>query len=255
MLPSAIQRGSFNGPSPGSLGRAPDSNNAKTLGRNMRHQYRTQSRLERRSACHRTRPWDYRPSLAQRRADSMAAPGPGQPSWRHITELRDLVQAKLWVKLSPKRGSLGAPLRGVSQQPGRCGCRTQTIYQNRSSVQGRGALRRELAITLGAGRPRKPRSSRTGTPRTDTEHGQHQRQRPAEVADRGGTIWSRKVDLIMGRTASQPSAPRSSERLACRVLLHLPDRHGPLEVLRGHDRGDSEMARVHLEVLDLGPGQ
>src|SRR5712692_4672856 len=85
------------------LERAP-STVLRELRRNMRHQYRTRSRLEGRPGSHRTRPWDYRPSLAQRRADSMAA-RPKSAKLATNTELRDLVQAKLWVKLSPKQAA------------------------------------------------------------------------------------------------------------------------------------------------------
>src|SRR5260370_42192886 len=86
-----------------SLGRAP-STVMREVRRNMpRQQYRTRSRLENRvGGMHRTRPWEYRPSLAQRRADSKAArPKPAKLATN--PELRDLVQAKLWERLSPKQ--------------------------------------------------------------------------------------------------------------------------------------------------------
>src|ERR1700687_6455547 len=67
-----VQRGSSMRLIAKSLGREP-STVMRELRRNMRHQYRTQSRLEGRPGKPRTQPWDYRPSLSQRPADSMGA--------------------------------------------------------------------------------------------------------------------------------------------------------------------------------------
>jgi len=53
------------------LGRAP-STVMRELRRNMRHQYRTRTQLRARRGAHRRRPWDYRPTVAQMRADYRA---------------------------------------------------------------------------------------------------------------------------------------------------------------------------------------
>src|SRR5438874_9187557 len=83
----SVQRGSSVRFIAKSLGRAP-STILRELRRNMRQQYRTHSRLEGRPGSHRTRPWEYRPSLAQRRADFMAArPKPAKLATK--PELRD----------------------------------------------------------------------------------------------------------------------------------------------------------------------
>src|SRR5467141_2317239 len=92
-----------------SLGRAP-STVLRELRRNMRHQlYRGRSRLRPHpSGMRRTRPWIYRPSLAQRRAEFMAR-RPKRAKLATNLRLRTLVQAKLNQRLSPEQ--IAAELR------------------------------------------------------------------------------------------------------------------------------------------------
>jgi IS30 family transposase len=104
----------------------------------------------------------------------------------------------------------------------------ETIYQS-IYVQGRGALRRELAVHLRTGRAlRKPRR------KADQRRGRisamvNISQRPAEVEDRAvAGHW--EGDLLMGknnRSAIGTLVERSTRFV---MLLHLPDGHGPLEV-------------------------
>ncbi len=208
------------------LDRAP-STVLRELRRNMWHQlYRDRGRLlARPRGKKRTRPWSYRPSVAQLRADFRARrPKAAKLSTR--PELRRLVQAKLLLKLSPKQ--IAVELR--QEFPGQVEMQVshETIYQS-IYVQGRGALRRELAVHLRTGRAlRKPRR-KANERRGRIPDMLNISQRPAEVADRAVPgHW--EGDLIMGkgnRTAIGTLVERSTRFV---MLLHLPDGHGPLAV-------------------------
>jgi IS30 family transposase len=206
-----------------SLGRAP-STVMRELRRNMRQQYRTRSQLEGRPGSHRTRPWEYRPSLAQRRADSMAArPKPAKLATNR--ELRDLVQAKLSERLSPKQ--IAWELRSEFPNNPEMWVSPEAIYQS-IYVQGRGALRRELAVYLRTGRglrkPRNKRESRNRIPGMVNIS-----QRPAEVEDRA-VPGHLEGDLIMGKNGKSAIGTLVERTTRFVMLLHLPNGHGPLEV-------------------------
>jgi IS30 family transposase len=222
-----VQRGSSMRLIAKSLGRAP-STVMRELRRNMpRQQYRTRSRLDGRSpGRHRTRPWEYRPSFAQRRADFMAArPKPAKLSLNR--ELRDLVQAKLWEKLSPKQAAWELRYEQFPNNP-EMWVSHEAIYQS-IYVQGRGALRRELAVHLRTGRAlRKPRNGRTER-RGRIPDMVNISQRPAEVEDRAVPgHW--EGDLIMGKNNKSAIGTLVERTTRFVMLLHLPNGHGPLEV-------------------------
>jgi IS30 family transposase len=219
-----VQRGSSIRLIAKSLGRAP-STVLRELRRNMRQQYRTRSRLEGRPGKHRTRPWEYRPSLAQGRADFMAArPKPAKLATN--PELRDLVQAKLWEKLSPKQ--IARELRCEFPNNSEMWVSHEAIYQS-IYVQGRGALRRELAVHLRTGRAlRKPRNSRAER-RGRIPDMVNISERPAEVEDRAVPgHW--EGDLIMGKSGKSAIGTLVERATRFVMLLHLPNGHGPLEV-------------------------
>jgi IS30 family transposase len=207
-----------------SVRRAP-STVLRELRRNMQHQYRTRSRLHSRSGALRIRPWDYRPSLAQQRADLLAArPKPAKLA-RNL-RLRDLVQAKLMERLSPEQTA--AELRREFPQNPEMWVSHEAIYQS-IYVQGRGALRRELAVCLRTGRAlRKPRRKdnqrRPGIPGMVNIS-----ERPPEVEDRAVPgHW--EGDLLVGsngRSAIGTLVERSTRFL---MLLHLPTGQGALEI-------------------------
>lgn len=207
------------------IGRHP-STVSRELRRNMRHQYRTPDRLKN-STMGRPRllPWDYRASVAHTRADGRAA-RPKKAKLATNRRLHDEVQARLNERLSPKQISVEL----VQDFPDDLEMRVshETIYQA-IYVQGRGALRRELALCLRTGRAlRKPQRK-----------GQERRrripdmvnisQRPAEVEDRAVPgHW--EGDLIIGkygRSAIGTLVERSTRFV---MLLHLPLSHGPLAV-------------------------
>ena len=219
----SVQRGSSIRLIAKSLGRAP-STVLRELRRNMRHQYRTRSRLEGRPGKHRTRPWDYRPSLAQRRADFMAA-RPKSAKLATNPELRDLVQAKLWEKLSPKQ--IARELQFEFPDNLEMWVSHEAIYQS-IYVQGRGALRRELAVHLRTGRAlRKPRNKRESRNRIPGMV--NISQRPAEVNDRAVPgHW--EGDLIMGKNGKSAIGTLVERATRFVMLLHLPKGHSPLEV-------------------------
>lgn len=135
------------------LGRAP-STVFHELRRNMKQRYRRRNRQGRPVTAH----WSYRPSYAQRRAEFMARrPKPAKLACN--LELRQLVQAKLSERLSPKQ--IAVELRQEFADVPEMWVSHEAIYQS-IYVQSRGALRRELAVHLRTGRAlRKPRRRAT----------------------------------------------------------------------------------------------
>src|SRR6266851_570219 len=129
-----------------SLGRAP-STVQRELRRNMRHQlYRARQR--RPHGLPVRAPWAYRPSYAQARAERMAR-RPKPAKLKTNLGLREVVQAKLTSRLSPEQ--IAAQLKREFSQSPEMWVSHETIYQS-IYVQGRGALRRELAVCLRTGR-------------------------------------------------------------------------------------------------------
>jgi IS30 family transposase len=135
--------------------------------------------------------------------------------------LRDVVQAGLVDRWSPRQ----IAARLAREFPDRPEMRVshETIYQS-IYVQGRGALRRELAACLRTGRAlRKPqRQAHTRPPRIPDIV--EISERPAEATDRAVPgHW--EGDLIMGRgnTSRIGTLVERSTRFC--MLLHLPDGH------------------------------
>src|SRR5712691_8903135 len=126
------------------MGRAP-STVLRELRHNMRHQlYRSRSPFSHR----RSGPWNYRPSAAQERMKRLAS-RPKTAKLAKNAQLRELVQAKLVEKLSPEQ--ISRQLRRQFPDDAEMRVSHETIFQS-IYVQGRGALRRELAVCLRTGR-------------------------------------------------------------------------------------------------------
>ena len=207
------------------IGRAP-STVQRELRRNMpRQQYRTRSQLDHQRGRPRTIPWEYRPSLAQRRADK-ASRRPKPAKLATNIPLREIVQAKLIEKLSPEQ--IAAELRCEFPDDAEMWVSHETIYQS-IYVQGRGALRRELAICLRTGRAvRKPR--RKGQERRGRIQGMvNISERPPEVEDRAVPgHW--EGDLIIGKNGKSAIGTLVERASRYLMLLHLPNGHSAEEV-------------------------
>jgi len=200
-----------------SLSRAP-STVLRELRRNMRHRYRTHRRLEYSSGRPPTHPWDYRPSLAQKRADNLASrPKPAKLAIN--PQLRELVQAKLIERLSPRQ--IAVELRIEFPDNPEMWVSHEAIYQS-IYVQGRGALRRELAVCLRTGRAlRRPR--RSSRERRGRIPGMvNISERPAEVEDRAVPgHW--EGDLILGKNGKSAIGTLVERSTRFVILLHLPN--------------------------------
>ena len=137
-------------------------------------------------------------------------------------ELRGLVAARLKQKWSPEQVSRWLR-RQFPDRPEMQVCH-ETIYQS-VYVQGRGALRRELAACLRTGRAlRKPRR-KEGERRGKIPGMVMISERPAEVADRAVPgHWEGDLILGAGNKSAIGTLVERSTRFV--LLLHLPDGHG-----------------------------
>jgi IS30 family transposase len=167
----------------------------------------------------------YRALAAQGHAQHRAA-RPKAAKLAGNGELRGLVQGWLKKKWSPEQ--ISVMLR--RQFPGRPEMQVshETIYQA-IYVQGRGALRRELASCLRTGRAlRKPR--RTAGERRGKIAGMVMiSERPAEAADRAVPgHW--EGDLIAGAASKSAIGTLVERSTRFVLLLHLPGRHGADQV-------------------------
>jgi len=206
------------------LGRAP-STVLRELRRTMRQPYRFRARPARQRGRPRTPPWDDRPSRAQRRAERLATRSKPAKLATNVP-LRELVQAKLLQRLSPQQVS--AYLRKKFPDNPQMQVSHEAIYQS-IYVQGRGALRRALAICLRTGRAlRRPR--RIGEQRSSRIKGMvNISERPAEVEDRAiPGHW--EGDLILGKSGRSAIGTLVERSTRFVMLLHLPEGHGALQV-------------------------
>jgi transposase, IS30 family len=168
----------------------------------------------------------YRAGPAQQRADENArAGGRARPAKLAVNlRLRGEVQARLRENHSPEQ--IAKRLREDFPDDPEMWVSHETIYQS-LYVQGRGGLRRELAVCLRTGRAlRKPR--RQAQARRSRERIKDMvmiSERPPEAADRAVPgHW--EGDLLVG-AANQSAIGTLVERSTRFVmLLHLPDDHG-----------------------------
>jgi IS30 family transposase len=192
----------------------------------------------------------YRAVAAQAQAEARAA-RPKTAKLAGNARLRGWVQARLVERWSPEQISVmlkrefpGEPEMWVSHE---------TIYQA-VYVQGRGALRRELAVCLRTGRAlRKPRR-KAGERRGRIPGMVMISERPAEVADRAVPgHW--EGDLIMG--ARNASAIGTLVERATRfvLLLHLPHGHDPAAVAAAMTEAMSSMPAQLRRSLTWDQGQ
>ena len=170
----------------------------------------------------------YRASVAQGCAEQRAR-RPRPAKLAVDSELRGWVQGKLEQHWSPEQISVA--LR--RQFPGRPEMRVshETIYQA-IYVQGRGALRRELAACLRTGRAlRHPRRQAAGRTRRQNKIPDMVMisERPAEADDRAVPgHWEGDLILGTGNTSAIGTLVERSTRFV--MLLHLPTGHDALTV-------------------------
>jgi IS30 family transposase len=169
--------------------------------------------------------WRYRPSLAQERAKRRSS----RPKTAKLAKnpvLRELVQAKLMKKLSPEQ--ISRQLRRQFPDEAEMQVSHETIYQS-IYVQGRGALRRELAICLRTGRALR-RPHRKGQERLGRIPNMiNISERPAEVEDRAvAGHW--EGDLIIGKNGRSAIGTLVERKTRYLILLHLPNGQSAEEV-------------------------
>jgi IS30 family transposase len=160
----------------------------------------------------------YRGHLAQRLAEERSRrPKPAKLAVNE--ELRRWVEGKLEKNWSPEQ--ISAALRREFAGRPEMRVSPETIYQS-LYVQGRGALRRELAAHLRTGRPlRQPR--RTGEERRGKLPGMvHISARPAEAADRAVPgHW--EGDLIDGKAGGSHIGTLVERTTRFAMLVPLPE--------------------------------
>ncbi len=167
----------------------------------------------------------YRAVVAQARAEERA----GRPKTARLAgndRLRCWVQARLEEHWSPEQVSVMLQLEFPGDREMRVS--HETIYQS-IYVQGRGALRRELAASLRTGRAlRRPRRQ-AGERRGRIKDMVLISERPAEVADRAVPgHW--EGDLIMGARNASAIGTLVERSTRFVMLLHLPHGHDPATV-------------------------
>jgi IS30 family transposase len=141
-------------------------------------------------------------------------------------QLRELVQTKLLEKLSPEQ--ISRELRQQFPDDAEMQVSHETIYQS-IYVQGRGALRRELAVCLRTGRalrrPRRKSQERRGR----IPNMINISERPAEVEDRAVPgHW--EGDLIIGKHGRSAIGTLVERKTRYLMLLHLPNGQSAEEV-------------------------
>src|SRR5258708_18967971 len=229
------------------LGRAP-STVQRELRRNMRHRYRTRSQLQAAVGRPRLLPWDYRPSVAQKWAEYRCL-RPKAAKLAVQFELRELVQGLLLEKMSPEQISF--ELKELWPEDPSMRVSHETIYQS-IYVQGRGALRRELAKCLRTGRAlRRPE-------RRDERRGRISgmvsiSERPAEVEDRAiPGHW--EGDLLMGKNNASAIGTLVERSTRFLILLHLPNGHGAAQVEEAMVEATYRLPRVLWKSLTWDRG-
>jgi IS30 family transposase len=163
----------------------------------------------------------YRAGAAQARAARMAArPKPAKLAGNEV--LRAQVQDRLMAEHSPEQ--IAARLKADFPDDPQMRVSHETIYQS-IYVQGRGALRRELAQRLRTGRVRR-KPHRDSTERHPRIAGMvNISERPPEVEDRAVPgHW--EGDLITGSANKSAIGTLVERTTGFVVLLHLPGDHG-----------------------------
>ena len=167
----------------------------------------------------------YRASVAEDKAQQRAR-RPKTAKLATCAELRAIVQERLTQRWSPEQ--IAATLRQDYPTRPEMWVSHETIYQS-LYVQGRGALRRELAVCLRTGRAlRRPRR-RPGERRGRIPGMVNISERPAE-ADHRSVAGHWEGDLILGTAAKSAIGTLVERTTRYCLLLHLPAGHGAEQV-------------------------
>ncbi|HEX6681405.1 MAG TPA: IS30 family transposase [Candidatus Limnocylindrales bacterium] len=197
-------------------------------------------------------PDPYRAHLAQKRADvAKARPKPAKLAT--TPRLQEQVQRRLSDGNSPEQIA-GRLRRDFPDDPEMRVCH-ETIYQA-IYIQGRGALRRELAACLRTGRAvRKPRRRGHAEQRGKIPDMVNISQRPPEVEDRAVPgHW--EGDLIIGAQGSRSAIGTCVERTTGAVLLlHLPDGYGAVQVQHALVATMSDLPAILRKTLTWDQGR
>jgi len=191
----------------------------------------------------------YRASSAQSRAEQRAR-RPKTAKLAADPVLREQVQTRLNDKHSPEQ--IAQRLKAEFPTRPEMWVSHETIYQS-LYVQGRGALRRELTACLRTGRAlRKPRR-RADARRPRIEGMVMISERPAEIADRAVPgHW--EGDLILGADNASAIGTLVERMTRFVLLLHLPERHGALEVEQAMATAMSRLPAVLRKSLTWDQG-
>ena len=174
----------------------------------------------------RTKPWNYSPSVAHDRAQRILA-RPKVAKLAANERLHGEVQSRLDKRKNSPEQIMNRLRLDFPDEP-EMWVSHETIYQS-IYVQGRGALKRELAKSLRTGRAlRKPRRAE-GQRRERIKDKVMISDRPPEVEDRAVPgHW--EGDLITGTENASAIGTLVERSTGFVMLLHLPERHGALEV-------------------------
>jgi IS30 family transposase len=186
-----------------------------------RQQYRTRQKLSDHPGRRRLKPWTYSPHLAQKRADA----GLARPKVAKLAanqRLRQEVEDRLSEEHSPEQ--ISNRLREDFPDDPEMRVSHETIYQS-LYVQGRGALRRDLAARLRTGRAVRKPQRRSDRRRARVLGMVNISQRPPEVEDRAvAGHW--EGDLIIGKDSKSAIGTLVERTSRFVMLLHLPHDHG-----------------------------
>jgi IS30 family transposase len=167
----------------------------------------------------------YRATVAQAAADARAR-RPKVALLADNDRLREHVQKRLLLKDSPEQISRRLLLDFPVEVEMRVS--HETIYQS-LYVQGRGALRRDLATCLHTGRALRKPHRKAAERRGRIADMVNISERPAEVADRVVPgHW--EGDLITGSVNKSAIGTLVERTTGYAMLLHLPQAHGAVEV-------------------------
>ena len=192
----------------------------------------------------------YRASVAQGEAD-LKARRPKEVKLRTNLRLRREVQDRLKLNHSPEQ--IAKRLRVEFLEDQEMWVSHETIYQS-IYVQGRGALRRDLARHLRTGRAlRRPRRQ-DGQRRGRIKDMVNISERPAEVEDRAVPgHW--EGDLIVGKDSGSAIGTLVERTTGFVILLHLPTDHGALAVQQAMVEKMSQLPQILRQTLTWDQGK